>query len=58
MKHTRGIYRGGPRRKWSRLVEVVVGAGVIGSGGDAYNRYYGGIGSVVEGGRGGGRRYV
>ena len=58
VKHTRGIYRGGPRRKWSRLVEVVVVAGVIGSGGDAYGRYYRGIGSVVERGRGGRRRYV
>ena len=42
---------GGPLRSWNIIVEVVVGAGVLGSGGDTESGSDGGIGSVGEIGR-------
>ena len=53
----RVVDHGGPLCNWNRSVEVVVGEGVLGSGGDTDDESDGVIGSLGERGRGGGRRY-
>ena len=56
-KLTRGVDIGGPLHSWNQSVEAVVGELVLGYGGDMDRELDGGIGSVGERGRGGGRIY-
>ena len=53
----RGVDHGGPLCSLNRSVEIVVGEGLLGSGGDTDGGSDGVIGSVGERGGGGGRIY-